>query len=139
MDKLKPALAFSLYSAICFVVVTKVMGVKGGIIGSTIMMFFCILFFIWDANIIIGGHYLRYKKLQDYRPPIYEEDYVYGSMKLFMDFILIFIIVVEIIGESMYWTNIQSSNHLIKKNSLVKWPKLSSLSYYLIQIIWIFN
>ena len=102
MEKLWPALGFSLYSAICFVVVAKVMGVKGGIIGSTFLMFFCILFYIWDANIIISGRYLRYKKLQDYRPPMYEEDYVYGSMKLFMDFILIFIIVVEIIGESMY-------------------------------------
>lgn len=54
-------------------------GMKSKLILSLVLVFM-VVFFIIDTNLIISGTYSSMTK----------EDYIYGSMKLFADFVLIF-------------------------------------------------
>ena len=93
IKKIGPTFLLLLLTTCMFIAIASIMN-----IGSQSKFKFalalagCIGFFIIDANLILSGTYTKRGKKQI---DINEDDFIYASMKLFMDFILIFLLLVE--------------------------------------------
>ena len=66
----------------------------GGKIKFALALAACFGFFVLDANLIMNGSYVKRKKGRRDKPAIDMDDFIYASMKLLMDFILIFVLLV---------------------------------------------
>ena len=96
IQKIGSSFLLLLLSASMFLVVASIMDIGGGgKIKFAVALALCIGFFVLDANLIMNGNYQKKKKGQNKQEiGINKEDYIYASMKLFMDFILIFVLLV---------------------------------------------
>ena len=94
IKKIGSSFLLLLLTASMFLVVASIMNIGGGgKIKFALALALCIGFFVLDANLIMNGNYQKKKKNVN-KPVINKEDYIYASMKLFMDFILIFVLLV---------------------------------------------
>ena len=82
-----------------FLVIASVMKIGGdGKFKFGLALAGCIGFFVLDANLIMNGNYERKPKGNNKKAEIPPDDFIYASMKLFMDFILIFVMLVQMMS-----------------------------------------
>lgn len=82
-----------------FLVVDSIMRTSGGSnVKFGLALTTCIGFFILDVNLIMSGSYNYKGKGESKENMMTEDAYVYASMRLFTDFILIFVLLVQLLA-----------------------------------------